>query len=280
MTSSETLAPDPAFPGWITLGSLLLILLVTGVSLTGILIPEKIYPEKELALSFVPMDIVNLVMAVPLMLLSLFLIHRKKLIGSLCLPGILFYLFYVYLGYLIGLQMNILFLFYLLVVLLSTAGTILLLFRMNSRRIKSRLEGQVPVKTSGWIIAVIAIAILVFQLWSIVRSLSLQTEVDRVTLAQWIDDLVIGTPALLVSGIHMIRRSSFGYLAATSVLLLLSMLFIGLIPVMIAEGVLSGTPVKMADLLIIAISSLICLIPLGIVVRGVLKAKRTEIVRT
>ena len=276
MTSSETLAPDPAFPGWITLGSLLLILLVTGVSLTGILIPEKIYPEHELALSFVPMDIVNLVMAVPLMLLSLLLVHRKRLIGSLCLPGILFYLLYVYMGYLIGLKVNILFVFYLLVVLLSMVGTALLFNRMYSHQIKSRLEGQAPVRTSGWIIAVIAVAILVFQLWSIIRSLSTQIVVDRITLAQWIDDLVIGTPAMVISGIHMIRRSPFGYLTATSVLLFISMLFIGLIPVMIAEGVLSGTPVKMADLLIIAVSSLICLVPLGLLVRGVLKAQNQQ----
>lgn len=253
----------------VSLITYMILILITGVSLTGILIPEKIYPEPEVVISFVPMDIVNLAMALPLMLFSIYLVHKKKLIGLLSLPGILFYLVYVYMGYLIGLEMNMLFIPYLVMVILSIAVTVLLLLQLNGHQVRSKLHSKVPIRTSGWMIVVIAVAILVYQFWSIFNSISYQLPVDRITLAQWIDDLAIGTPVLFLTGIHMIRRSPFGYVSGTGVLLLLSMLFIGLIPVLIAEGVLSGTPVKIVDLLIIAISSLICIIPLGLFVRGV-----------
>jgi hypothetical protein len=156
------------------------------------------------------------------------------------------------------------------------AAMALLIMKSDRRLIRMKLQGKVPVRKAGWIILAMGAAILVFQCVSIVRSFSIPDMVERIVIAQWIEDLVIGVPALLLSGVLMIKRSPFGYLAGTSILLLPGVLFISLVPVMIAEGILSGTPVNIVDLLIVTISSLICLIPLGMFIWGILKAQRSQ----
>jgi hypothetical protein len=276
MTSCKSVFPGPPVLKRITLCTLLSVFLLSGISLAGLIATERIYPDPEIADTFIPLDIVNFSLALPLLCAVLYLIHRKKLIGLLSLPGILFYLVYVFAGYLIGLERNLLFVPSILLVLVSMVAMALLIMKSDRRLIRTKLQGKVPVRTAGWIILAMGAAILVFQCWSVVSSFSIPDMVDRIVIAQWIEDLVIGVPALLLSGTLMVKRTPFGYLAGTSILLLTGVLFISLIPVLIAEGILSGTPVNIVDLLIVTISSLICFIPLEMFIRGILKAQRSQ----
>jgi hypothetical protein len=67
--------------------SLAVALLMTGVSLAALLVQSAIYPTEELRRSFVSNDVVNLFIGLPILLGSMWLTRRGKLIGLLFWPG-------------------------------------------------------------------------------------------------------------------------------------------------------------------------------------------------
>jgi hypothetical protein len=273
MTLSDLQFPVRSDLKPVQVNTFILVILVAGVSIAGMVYPHKIYPDTETSLAFIPTDLLNLVLGIPVILFSTFLTQKQRLIGLLFYPGALFYVTYIYTTYLLGLPPGILFIPYLALVALSILTIFMLFYRMENRQIRERLKGHVPLKSAGYIILIIACLIVIYQVYSIIMSLMQDVQVDRVTIAQWIDDLAVGSPALLATGMWMIKRKDSGYLAGTGALLLLCILFIGLIPVMIVEGSISGTPVNFLDILIISVSSLICLVPFTLFVMGIVRAR-------
>lgn len=67
----------------------------------GLAVPDQIYPDPEMANEFLTNDLVNLVIGLPLFLISLVSFGRKKIISPL-LPGALIYTIYNYFAYLLG----------------------------------------------------------------------------------------------------------------------------------------------------------------------------------
>ena len=92
-------------------------------------------------------------------------------------------------------------------------------------------------------------------------------------LVQWIDDLVVGSPALLVGGYLLLRRKALGYVAGAGLLLMCSMLFIGVIPAMVFQALSADTSIDVIGILIVLISSMVCFIPFVLFVRGVAKTR-------
>lgn len=255
--------------------TIILIILVAGVSVAGIVYPHEIYPDEETSLAFVPTDLLNLVLWIPVVLFSMYLTHKQKLIGLLCYPGALFYVTYIYTTYLVGIPPGLLFIPYLILVALSILTIFMLFYRMDSRQIGETLKGHVPLKSAGYIIFIIACLIVIYQAYSIILSCMQDVHADQVTVGQWVADLAVGSPALLTTGIWMIKQKDAGYLTGTGALLLLCILFIGLIPVMIMEGSISGAAVNFLDILIISVSSLICLVPFALFAKAIIKPART-----
>ena len=258
----------------INFSTLILIILTAGVSAAGVAFRHSIYPDQETLMAFVPTDMVNLVLGIPAIVVSMYLTWKQKLIGILCFPGTLLYITYVFTTYLFGLRINFLSILYLILVILSLFIVTLLFMHMDGPRIRDQLKGHVPVRGSGYILFIIGWIIVIFQAVSIMRSVLNHVHPDRVMVAQWITDLVVGSPVLIITGLLMIRRKMLGYTAGMGVLLLMTILFVSLIPFMIIEALLSGTAVKIPDLLIIAVSSLICLIPLFLYIKGILMVTR------
>ncbi len=79
--------------------SLAVALLMTGASTAGLLYPERLYPTEDLLQSSVPNDVVNLVVGLPLLLGSMWLTRRGRLIGLLLWPGALLYMIYNTIAY-------------------------------------------------------------------------------------------------------------------------------------------------------------------------------------
>ena len=75
-------------------------LLTAAASLLGVLNPAGAYPSQTLIQSFVPNDVVNLSLGVPLLAGALWLARRGQLVGLLCWPGAILYALYTYLIYL------------------------------------------------------------------------------------------------------------------------------------------------------------------------------------
>jgi hypothetical protein len=252
----------------IYLNTLILAVLLTAVSLAGILFPDKIYQSRELQVAFVPNDLLNLCVGLPMILGSLFLTKRKKLIGLLSYPGALFYLSYVYGTYLLGLPFQVLFLPYLLLLTLSIYTLIGLTLSIDSQQVREMLGGRVPIKTSGAIVFALACLLLIYQCYQMLHAAGNAHEVDQMMTAQWTVDFLLASPPALIVGMCMIRGRPLGYSMGMALLLVFSILFLGLIPIMVLQGHLGDA----LDIVAVAGSSLICIVPLILFAKGIINA--------
>jgi hypothetical protein len=81
--------------------SLIIVLLMGSFSLSGLLFQSLVYPNEALRQSFVSNDVVNLCIVLPILLGSLALTRRGRLIGLLFWPAALFCVTYNYIAYLL-----------------------------------------------------------------------------------------------------------------------------------------------------------------------------------
>jgi hypothetical protein len=238
------------------------------VSVVGLLYQTVIYPTDELLLSFAPSDALNLVVGLPILLGSLWLARRGNLIGLLCWPGALFYVLYVYVPYVIGVPFNVLFLPYLVLVALSAYTLIGLVASIDGEVVRQRLTGVVPARTSGGILAGLAILIIVRQIAVIVTALTSQTPVDTPELPSWIADFTLAIPLLLVSGILLWRREALGYVAGAGLLLGYGVLALSLIPFFVLQARYTASPVDVTGIVAVLVMAALCFIPFAFFVRG------------
>lgn len=252
--------------------SFVVTIIMVVASTVGIMYRSVIYPTEKLSIGFVSTDLLNLVVGLPVLLVSMWLTRRGKLAGLLCWPGALFYVLYIYTSYL-ALPVSVLLIPHIFLIILSAYSIIGIIVSINCDAVRQRLSGVIPAKTTGGILTSIAILVIVYQIISIITVLINQTTPDNVELVQWIDDLVVGSPALLVGGFLLLRRKALGYVAGAGLLLMCSVLFIGVIPAMVFQALSADTPIDVIGILIVLISGMVCFIPFVLFVRGVAKTR-------
>lgn len=243
--------------------SLVVALLMAGASIVGLLHPTVIYPTDELRRWLVTNDALNLVAGLPLLLGSMGLARRGRLIGLLCWPGALFYVLYVYLAYTLSVPFGVLFLPYLLLVSLSACTLIGLVASVDGEAVRQRLSGSVPARVSGGILLGLAILIIARQTALITTALIRQAQVGAGELAVWIDDFAVACPALLVVGVQLWRRRALGYVGGGGLFLAYGVLAIGLIP-----GMISASPIDVGGIIVVLVMAAVCLAPFAFFVRG------------
>jgi hypothetical protein len=216
--------------------SLLIAILTAFTSLTSIIFQDEIYPSEELLQSFLPNDIVNLLIGLPILLGSMWLARRGNLIGLLFWPGALFYGLYNYLIYLFGMPFGAMYPFHLVLVTLSIYTLIGLVASIDSTAVKQRLAGRVPERLAGGVLFVAGAA--------------------------------FGLMALIIGGVMLWRRKALGYVVGTGLLFNLSMLFVGLLAVMLLQPLLTDAPFSATDVMVIFVMTLLSFIPLILFIRG------------
>ena len=168
-------------------------------SIAGIVCREVFYPIDELSAGFVATDVLNLAVGLPILVVSMWLTRKGHLVGLLCWPGALLYVLYIYVSYL-ALPMRVLLIPHMLLIALSTYSVIAVIVNINGDAVRQQIREAVPVKTTGYILTSIAVSVIAYQIVSIATSLINKTPPDEMKLVQWIDDLVIGCPAILGGG--------------------------------------------------------------------------------
>jgi len=241
---------------------------MTLASITGILFPSTIYPTDELATTFISNDVVNLLIGLPIILISIFLAMRKKLLGLLFWPGAILYVLYNYMIYVFAMPFNMVFFIHLTLVTMSLYTTIILIETIDRKKIQQQLSGKVHEKFTGGILVGMGLLFLLQVVGVMFTSLINQTLITEIDLALHVSDFLI-SPALVIGGILLWRRKEFGYVCGLGLLFQASMLFIGLIVFLIVQPFLSSTPFLLVDVLVVFIMGLICFIPLAIFIRGI-----------
>jgi hypothetical protein len=132
--------------------SLIVALLITAASLGGLLFSSSLYPTDELRQSFLTNDLVNLLIGLPVLLGSMWLARRGKLVGLLCWPGAHLYIFYNYLAYLVGVPFSLMTLVFAALLMVSGYLMFDLVRKIDREALKTKLAGAVVEKLSGGIL--------------------------------------------------------------------------------------------------------------------------------
>jgi hypothetical protein len=248
--------------------SLVIAVFMAAASITGILYRDAIYPTDELLQSFVPTDVVNLLIGLPILLGSMGLARRGRLIGLLLWPGALLFALYTYMVYVFAMPLNVAFLLHLTLVTLSAYTVVGLVASIDGEAVGQQLTGSVPEKVAAGILAGLGLLFLLRVIALLVSALANQTLVADTELAAHVSDVLIA-PALILGGVLLWRREAFGYVMGLGLLFQASMLFIGLIILLLLQPFLTDAAFALVDVAVIFALGLICFVPFALFVRGV-----------
>ena len=254
--------------------SALIAVLAVGVSLAGIIGGTSLYETEELLLLKVPTDLFTLIIAVPVLLLSVWLARRGWLLGLLCWPASLLYMLYIYLANAIGVPLSVAFLAYVAIAAMSAYTLIGLVASIDADAVKQRLAGAVPARPAGAILVALAVLFSLMNLAYVVTALSDSAPGTPVELPVWLADFVVLAPAWILGGILLWRREALGYVAGPGLLLVGCMLFLGAIFSLVYTALYTTLPLDLAGVIIMLVASLICVVPFALYARGILRADR------
>jgi hypothetical protein len=249
--------------------SLIIAFLLAFASILGIFFGSTIYPTDELFSNFISNDVVNLIIGIPIILASIFLTQRSKLIGLLFWPGALLFVIYNYLIYVLAIPLNWVFLLYLTLIALSVYTIISLTTSIDGTKIQQQLTGVVHERISGVILVAMGFLFMLQASGAMIDAFINQIQITGLEFAVHVADFSI-SPVLVIGGILLWRRKEFGYVSGLGLLFQASMLFIGLIVFLIIQPLLTQMPFLSVDILVVSIMGLICFIPLTLFIRGVI----------
>jgi hypothetical protein len=256
-------------------GSLIIAVLMAIASVAGLVSPEQLYPTEELRRSFIPTDVINLVIGLPILLGSMWFARRSRLLGLLFWPGALFYVLYHYIVYTFGLPLNVGFLLALLLLALSAytmAGLIASIASIEGKAIQQRLSGAVSERITGGVLTGLGILFTLRTLGVIGGALVDPTALPQAELALQVADFIT-TFAWIIGGVLLWRREPLGYVVGAGLLFQASMLFVGLLIYFALQPVLTATPFPLTDFVAISVMGLIVFVPFGLFVRGIVSQK-------
>ncbi len=250
--------------------SFFLALLLAGISLAGLFFQSSIYPTEDLRRSFVSNDVVNLFIGLPILLGSMWLTSRGRLVGLLFWPGALFYATYNYIAYAVAMLFTFQFAVYLALVFLSVLTMSRLIFGIDIHVIQQWLENAVPERLAGGVLIGFGLKFFLWRLGGLTSSLTNRTTLPRSELALIVADLLI-TPIWVFGGAALWQRRAFRYIAGMGLLFQGSMLFAGLLIFFLLQPVLTHSSFPLEDFLMISLMGTFFFIPFGLFTRGVIK---------
>ena len=243
-------------------------ILMAAASVVGLLNRSVVYPTEELLRAFVSSDAVSIFIGLPILLGSMWLARRGKLIGLLCWPGALLLVLYNYISYVFAMPLTVVFMLHLALVTTSVYTLIGLVACIDGKAVQQRLAGAVPERLAGGVLAGLGLLFLLWVIGAIVSALTSQTAIADTELAHYISDSLIA-PAWIIGGVLLWRRRELGYVTGLGLLLQGSMLFVALIVFFLLQPFLTAAPFALVDVVVISVMGLVCFTPLALFARGV-----------
>lgn len=200
--------------------SFIILLLMTAASLAGIFI-EDIYRDNHLVTSgWYGNDWVTLLLAVPLLAISMVLSNRGSHAARLVWMGMLFYALYNYAFYLFGAAYNSLFLLYVALFTLSGFALIFGLSGLNTKSVATQFKSRTPVKGIAGFMAFVSLLLGVFHIGLSLNHLFTGQIPEFVTIMEKTTniisalDLSITVSVGLLGAVWLRRRKPWGYVLA------------------------------------------------------------------
>jgi len=172
----------------VTAASLGSALLLAALSLAGLLFQDTVYLTEELRRSFVANDVVNLVLGAPILVGSLWLARRGRLIGLLFWPGALFFVIYNAIAYVYALPAGWPLLIYLVLLALAVYTLIGLMASIDADAVQERLAGKAPERLAGGVLLGLGVLFLLRGIGVIVAA---EQSMPRTELAVLVADFLL-----------------------------------------------------------------------------------------
>jgi hypothetical protein len=187
-------------------------------------------------------DTVTLVLAVPLLIISLLLYGQGQLRGGFLLTGVLAYFLYTYGSIAFGAAYNPLFLVYIVLFSASLFALVLSLMSFDVKELPTHFSAGLPRRGIGIFLIVSGVILaLVWLILSLAPALlggTVPLEVaSYTTFITGVVDIGIVAPALVVAGVMLLRRAPLGYLLASTMLVFTVVLGTNLLVAGIAQRV-------------------------------------------
>lgn len=193
----------------------------------------------EVAIQGIAQDYVTLFVAVPLLLISVFLARRGSLKSRFVLAGVLNYFLVTYLFYLTMAMYNAMFLVYVVLLSASFFAFVLTVLSLDISSLPSCYTTKTPVKFTGSFLIFTAIAIAFLWLGIVVPPLLNHTIIPGetahyTTLIVQGFDLSLMLPITFLSGWLLLKRNMYGYMMGQITILFLPLLMLALCAKIIA----------------------------------------------
>ena len=163
-------------------------------------------------------DVVTLVVAIPLLIISLYLVKKKSKKGLFLLTGTVGYFLYTYTSYAFLVVFNALYLVYVVLMILSFYSFILCLMELNQFEIREMVSDSFPRKTLSVFFFAVGIMLMGMWLGRIVPALmdgSAPVGLEHYsTLGIQTLDLGWVVPASIVTAYLLRKENKWGYLLA------------------------------------------------------------------
>jgi hypothetical protein len=176
------------------------------------------------ATGFIAADVITLVLAIPILVISTIMSRRGSLKGGLLLTGVLSYFLYNYTSMGFGAAYNNLFLAYILIFAASLYGLILALLSFDLETLASHFGSGLPRRGIG--IFLIVSGVILSLLWlalsivpALIKSQAPPEAYYYTTFTTGIIDIGMIAPALILAGVLIRRGAPFGYLLASTMLI-------------------------------------------------------------
>jgi hypothetical protein len=254
--------------------SIILAVALAAVSYCGAFITTTYERDAiSMAAQGVGQDIFDLLVVVPLLLISLLYMNRGNRAATFVFSGTVLYILYSFIIYSFGVHFNRLFLLYCLILGLSLYIFVLVIIQSAGMNVQEWVTDKIPLKTTG--VYLIIIALLFYLIWlkdvvpaiinnSVPKSVS---DYNLLVNPVHILDLAFALPGLIITAVLLMKKRKLGFVF-TPVFLVFIILMALALAAMVVMLKLKGISEDLSVAVIFTILAVISLV----ILYGFLKA--------
>jgi hypothetical protein len=197
----------------------IMVTLLAAVASAGGLMIKNLYNDNDFVKSaWYTNNLITLFVAVPLLVVSIFLSRRGSQRWPLIWTGLLGYTFYNFAFYLFGAAFNIFFFIYTILFCLSAFSLILLLSQLDIKRIAAKFSTKTPVKFISIYLLLITVMLFIAEISMIIPFITSGTIPETIkqtghpTGVVFALDFSIVIPVSILAAVLLWKRKSWGYL--------------------------------------------------------------------
>jgi hypothetical protein len=173
-------------------------------------------------------DTITLLVAVPLLLVSLFLYRRGSMRGSIFMNAMLLYFLYIGVTYTFSVIFNSMFLFYVVLFSASLFATIVAFTSFDPELLAGKLTAGVPRRGMAIFLIVAGLGTLMLWISELIGPIMNGTAPANLgaytTMFTHGFDSAVITPATVLTGLYLLRRKALGYVLAGPLLILCALI--------------------------------------------------------